>query len=438
MPNADPAFVAVLKTLVERHVPDPEMTNGRIVVEHASRRFRVYPQEARTLKDLVVNRRRARGTDVWALRDASLRVEPGEAVGLVGRNGSGKTTLLKLVAEIIKPTSGVVEVGGRVGSLLELGAGFHPDFTGRENVYLNGALLGLPRRVVREHLDEIVAFAGSTSSSTCRCGRTRRGCAMRLGFAVAAHLDVDVLLLDEVFAVGDEEFQRKCFGKIFEFKQRGGTIVFVSHDASAVERLCERTVLLRGGHVEFDGSTHDAILRYHRQLAAERDPEERGAGLREWGSGEARIADVELLDADGEPRRQFLAGEPLSLRMRLVAEQALGSAAARLRAARRVGAAAGGERAGHGRGRLGARAGRASRSLRRRPAAARGRAVHAPARVVRSGRRALVPPARRRRLVPRPSGRRGGRPRCGWRGRGRGRRSRPPHDDALVPRLARR
>ena len=299
------------------------MTNGRIVLEHASRRFRVYPSEARTLKELVVNRRRARGTDVWALRDASLSIEPGEAVGLVGRNGSGKTTLLKLVAGIIKPTAGRVDVGGRVGSLLELGAGFHPDFTGRENVYLNGSLLGLPRRVVRERLDEIIAFAGIDEFLDLPVRTYSSGMAMRLGFAVAAHLDVDVLLLDEVFAVGDEEFQRRCFGKIFEFKQRGGTIVFVSHDASAVERLCERTVLLRGGHVEFDGSTHDAILRYHRQLAAERDPEERGAGLREWGSGEARIADVELLDADGEPRRQFLAGEPLSLRMRLVADQAL-------------------------------------------------------------------------------------------------------------------
>jgi lipopolysaccharide transport system ATP-binding protein len=299
------------------------MTKGRIVLEHASRRFRVYPQEARTLKELVVNRRRARGTDVWALRDASVGIEPGEAVGLVGRNGSGKTTLLKLVAGIIKPTSGRAEVGGRIGSLLELGAGFHPDFTGRENVYLNGSLLGLPRRVVREHLDEIIAFAGIDAFVDLPVRTYSSGMAMRLGFAVAAHLDVDVLLLDEVFAVGDEEFQRKCFGKIFEFKQRGGTIVFVSHDASAVERLCERTVLLRGGTVEFDGPTHDAILRYHRQLAAERDPEERGAGLREWGSGEARIADVELLDGDGEPRRQFLAGEPLALRLRLVADEAL-------------------------------------------------------------------------------------------------------------------
>jgi lipopolysaccharide transport system ATP-binding protein len=298
-------------------------TNGRIEIDRAARRFRVYPQEARTLKELVVSRRRSRGTDVWALRDVSVEVEPGEAVGLVGRNGSGKTTLLKLIAGIIKPTSGRVEVAGRVGSLLELGAGFHPDFTGRENVYLNGSILGLTRSVVREHMDEIVAFAGLEEFIDLPVRTYSSGMAMRLGFAVAAHLEVDVLLLDEVFAVGDEEFQRKCFGKIFEFKQRGGTIVFVSHDASAVERLCERTVLLRGGELEFDGPTHDAILRYHRLLASERDPEERGAGLREWGSGEARIADVELLDADGEPRRQFLAGEPLTLRLRLAAEQAL-------------------------------------------------------------------------------------------------------------------
>jgi len=299
------------------------MTDGRIRLENVSRRFRVYPQEARTLKELVVNRRRARATDVWALRDVSLAIERGEAVGLIGRNGSGKTTLLKLVSGIIKPTSGSVHVGGRVGSLLELGAGFHPDFTGRENVYLNGSILGLKRQTVREHMDEIVAFAGLEQFVDLPVRTYSTGMVMRLGFAVAAHLQADVLLLDEVFAVGDEEFQRKCYGKIFEFKQGGGTIVFVSHDASAVERLCERAVLLRGGRLEFDGPTHDAIMRYHRMLAAERDPEERGAGLREWGTGEARVADVELIDADGEPRLQFLAGEPVSLRMRLVAEQEL-------------------------------------------------------------------------------------------------------------------
>ena len=299
------------------------MTPGTIRLEGVSRRFRVYSQESRTLQELGVARRRSRGTEVWALRDVSVRVHSGESVGLVGRNGSGKTTLLKLVSGIIKPTTGGVEVGGRVGSLLELGAGFHPDFSGRENVYLNGSILGLKREAIRRRMDEIVAFAELEEFIDLPVRTYSSGMTMRLGFAVAAHLEADVLLLDEVFAVGDEAFQRKCFGKIFEFKQRGGTIVFVSHDAAAVERLCERAVLLRGGRVEFDGPTHEAIVRYHRQLAAESEPDERRAGLREWGTGEARVAAVEVLGAEGEPRLQFAPGEPLTLRLRLVAERAV-------------------------------------------------------------------------------------------------------------------
>jgi ABC-type polysaccharide/polyol phosphate transport system ATPase subunit len=296
---------------------------GEIRVESATRRFKVYPRESRRLKDLVVARKRARGQDIVALRDVSFRVEPGSALGLVGRNGSGKTTLLRLLSGIIKPTSGHVAVGGRVGSLLELGAGFHPDLSGRENVFLNGSIHGLTRAYVREQLDEIVAFAGLEEFIDLPVRTYSSGMYMRLGFAIAAHIDADVLLLDEVFAVGDERFQHKCHGKIFEFKQRGGTIVFVSHDAAAVERLCDRAILLRQGGVEFDGSTHDAIVRYRRQLAAERDPAERGAGLKEWGSGEARIEDVVLLGPGGEERTQFLAGEPLTLRIRVVAQRPL-------------------------------------------------------------------------------------------------------------------
>lgn len=296
---------------------------GEIRVEGVARRFRVYPQPVRTLKDVVVARRRSRGTDVWALRDVSAAIEPGEAVGLIGRNGSGKTTLLKLIAGIIKPTSGRVAVGGRVGSLLELGAGFHPEFSGRENVFLNGAILGLKRRTIREHFEEIVAFAELEPFIDNPVRTYSSGMVMRLGFAVAAHLDVDVLLLDEVFAVGDEEFQRKCFGKIFEFKQRGGTIVFVSHDASAVERLCERAILLREGRVELDGTAQEAIAHYHRLLAGEREPAEQGAGLREYGSGEARIADARLVGPEGEERRQLLAGEPFAVELRIVARSPL-------------------------------------------------------------------------------------------------------------------
>jgi ABC-type polysaccharide/polyol phosphate transport system ATPase subunit len=296
---------------------------GEIRVEHASRHFRVYPQPVRTLKEVVLARNGTRATEVRAVEDVSLAVEPGEAVGLIGRNGSGKTTLLSLIAGIVKPTSGRVEAGGRVASLLSLGAGFHPDFSGRDNVYLNGSLYGLKRKTIDERFDEIIAFAELEAFKDVPVRTYSSGMYMRLGFAVAANIDADVLLLDEVFAVGDEEFQRKCFGKIYEFKQRGGTIVFVSHDASSVERLCERTVLLRDGRVELDGSTQEAIARYHKLLADERDPAESAAGLREYGSGEARIVAARLLGPEGEERLQLAAGEPLTVELRVVVREAV-------------------------------------------------------------------------------------------------------------------
>jgi ABC-type polysaccharide/polyol phosphate transport system ATPase subunit len=296
---------------------------GEILVEHAARSFRVYPRESRAVKDLLFARRHARGSDVWALRDVSFTVEPGSAIGLVGRNGSGKTTLLRLLSGIVKPTTGRVAVGGRIGSLLELGAGFHPDMTGRENVYLNGSIHGLRRVAIREKLDEIIAFAGLEDFIDLPVRTYSSGMYMRLGFAIAAHIEAEVLLLDEVFAVGDEAFQRKCFGKIFEFKQAGGTIVFVSHDAASVERLCDRAILLKGGVVSFDGPTHEAIVAYRGQLAGERNPEERAAGLKEWGGDTARVESVRLYGPDGDERMQLLAGEPFAIALDVVSESAI-------------------------------------------------------------------------------------------------------------------
>jgi ABC-type polysaccharide/polyol phosphate transport system ATPase subunit len=301
------------------------VTTGEIRVTDASRRFRVSQTPARTLKALTVRRGRGKTTEIWALRDVSLGVSRGEAIGLIGRNGSGKTTLLRLIAGILRPTAGTVETEGRIGSLLELGAGFHPDFTGRENVFLNGSLQGLTRSEIRERFDAIVAFAELENAIDRPVRTYSSGMYMRLGFAIAAFLDADILLLDEVFAVGDEAFQRKCFGRIFEFKQRGGTIVFVSHDAAAVERLCERSVLLDGGNVAFDGPTREAVVRYRRTLADEVDPAERGAGLREWGSGEAAITNARLLGPEGAERRQFLAGEPFALIVGLEATDGVGA-----------------------------------------------------------------------------------------------------------------
>jgi ABC-type polysaccharide/polyol phosphate transport system ATPase subunit len=296
------------------------VTTGRIVVDRVSRTFRVYPKAQRTIKDLFVARGRLGARDVQALRDVSLTVEPGESVGLVGRNGSGKSTLLRLISGIIKPTAGRIEADGRIASLLELGAGFHPDFTGRENVYLNGSIHGLSRTTVREAMDEIVSFAELEQFIDLPVRTYSSGMYMRLGFSVAAHIRSDVLLLDEVFAVGDEQFQRKCFGKIAEFKQRGGTILFVSHDAQAVERLCDRAVLLRQGELAFDGSTQSAIAEYRRLLAADANPDELEAGLKEWGSGEARVLSARLLDASGDERTQFAAGEPMTVRIDVAAD----------------------------------------------------------------------------------------------------------------------
>jgi ABC-type polysaccharide/polyol phosphate transport system ATPase subunit len=294
---------------------------GAIAADNVSRRFRVHPQRTVTLKEAIVRRRHLRPTDIWALRDVSFRIEPGESVGLVGRNGSGKTTLLRLIAGIFEPTSGQIEVDGSVASLIGLGAGFHPDFTGRENVFLNGAIHGLKRGYVREQMDEIVAFAELERFIDLPVRTYSAGMYIRLGFAIATHLRADVLLLDEIFAVGDEAFQRKCFGKIFEFKNRGGTIIFVSHSAAAVESLCERSILLRAGKVDFDGPTADALHRYHALLAEDEDPDEQKAGLQEWGSGEIRVAEVRLEDAEGTPRRQYHSGETLIARLRLEARR---------------------------------------------------------------------------------------------------------------------
>ena len=295
------------------------MTPGRIDVEDVSRRFVVRARDSYTLKELLVERGRTGAQEIWALRDVSLAIAPGEAVALVGRNGSGKSTLLRLIAGIIKPTHGRVSTGGRVGSLLELGAGFHPDFTGRENVELNGMLQGLTRARIRERFDEIVAFAELEHAIDRPVRTYSSGMTMRLGFAIAAFLEADVLLLDEVFAVGDESFQRKCFGVIATFKERGGTILFVSHDASAVERLCDRAALLRDGALAFDGPVHEAITRYRRTLADDAEAPLQD-GMARTGSGEARLARARLVSAEGDERDRFLAGEPFGLEVTLTGE----------------------------------------------------------------------------------------------------------------------
>jgi ABC-2 type transport system ATP-binding protein len=291
------------------------MKPGTIVAENVSRRFKVYPQRHVTLKEAIVRRRHLRPVEVWALRDASFRIEPGESVGFMGRNGSGKTTLLRLIAGVFRPTSGRISVAGQVGSLLELGAGFHHDFTGRDNIYLSASIYGLRKKEIDRRFDSIVEFSELERFIDLPVRTYSAGMYMRLGFSIAVNVDADVLLLDEVFAVGDEAFQRKCVNRILEFRQQEKTIVFVSHSGPALEHMCDRAILLREGVLEYDGETGEAIRRYQELLAGEEDPAERAAGLREWGSGEARVTDVRLVSSDGEPRDVFSAGDPLVLQV---------------------------------------------------------------------------------------------------------------------------
>ena len=199
---------------------------------------------------------------IWALRDVDLEVQPGEVVGLIGRNGAGKSTLLKILSRVTEPTRGQAVLRGRVGSLLEVGTGFHPELTGRENIYLSGAILGMSRREIRAKFDQIVEFSGIGKFIDTPVKRYSSGMPVRLGFAVAAHLEPEILLVDEVLAVGDFEFQRKCLGKMGEVSRGGRTIIFVSHNMAAVDALCTRCILLQEGCVAAMGSPSSVIARY--------------------------------------------------------------------------------------------------------------------------------------------------------------------------------
>ena len=219
------------------------------------------------LKRLRAHRELA--SQIWSLKDVSFDIERGQTVGLVGLNGAGKTTLLKVLARITEPTEGMAEIHGRVGSLLEAGAGFHPELTGRENVYLNGAILGMRRHTIADRFDDIVEFAGVTGFLDTPVKRFSTGMYMRLAFSVAVHLEPDILFVDEVLAVGDAEFQRQCFAKMQEVALGDRTIVFVSHNMSAIRRICDRGLLLERGKLVADGQIDDVLDRYLARSAEE-------------------------------------------------------------------------------------------------------------------------------------------------------------------------
>ena len=251
------------------------MTETVIHVEGLGKRYRVGERERYlALRDVLTRafsaplRRGPRRTPdyLWALRDVSFDISRGEVVGLIGRNGAGKTTLLKLLSRITRPTAGFAEVRGRVGSLLEVGTGFHPELTGRENIYLSGAILGMSKREIDRKQDAIVAFSGVERYLDTPLKYFSTGMQMRLAFAVAAHLEPEILFVDEVLAVGDLEFQKKCLGKMQDISESGRTIIFVSHQMNQIRRLCQRVLWVNDGQIREEGSTGKVIASYETSL----------------------------------------------------------------------------------------------------------------------------------------------------------------------------
>jgi lipopolysaccharide transport system ATP-binding protein len=299
------------------------MSELAIRVEELSKEYRIGLRKRRhdTLRDQLTDGLRAlfrRNGQVyppretmWALKDVSFEVREGEMVGIIGHNGAGKSTLLKILSRITEPTSGCARIQGRVGSLLEVGTGFHPELTGRENIYLNGAILGMKRTEIERKFDEIVAFAEVERFIDTPVKHYSTGMYLRLAFAVAAHLEPEILLVDEVLAVGDAAFQKKCLGKMEGVAKEGRTILFVSHNMAAIKSLCTRAILLAGGHVVCDGSVDEVVDSYFvpevemttRKLVPE--------NTERIGTGEAKLRFVQLADLLDKPVSQLYFGQPL-------------------------------------------------------------------------------------------------------------------------------
>ena len=287
----------------------------RVQLENVSKRYvlgeRLNAREALISAARRIGGRRRRDDKVlWSLRDVSFSVADGDSLGIVGRNGAGKSTVLKILAGITSPTSGVSRTRGRVAALLEVGTGFHPELTGRENVFLNGAILGMSRRDIVSRFDQIVEFAGTERFLDTPTKRYSSGMQLRLAFAVAAHLEPDVLVVDEVLAVGDAEFQRKCVGRMAEAEEEGRTVVFVSHDLETLSRICQRSLWLQAGTLRSSGPTRDIVREY---LAS--GMSSTVSGWTSVNTGPLTVRDVRVMSADGVTGAAFMRDEPLRLQV---------------------------------------------------------------------------------------------------------------------------
>jgi len=299
------------------------MTRPSIEVEHLAKRYLIGGHKElqyKTIRDTLASlvRRgetRAVRETIWALDDVSFTISSGEAIGIIGRNGAGKSTLLKVLSRITEPTRGYARLHGRVGSLLEVGTGFHPELTGRENIFLNGAILGMGRAEIARKLDEIVAFSEIAQFLDTPVKRYSSGMYVRLAFAVAAHLDADILIVDEVLAVGDASFQRKCLKKMEDIGHHGRTVLFVSHNLASITRLCSRAILLERGRVERDGAAHEVVRFYlHSDLgttAAREWPDQNSAP----GNEAARLRAIRVRTAEGEVTEKIDIRKPVQVEM---------------------------------------------------------------------------------------------------------------------------
>lgn len=289
------------------------MTDAVVVAEGLSKRFRLYHERNQSLKATLMRRRRAVVDEFWALKDVSLEVPQGTTFGIIGANGSGKSTLLKVMAKILRPDEGKMAVRGKVSALLELGAGFHPELSGRENVYLNGSILGISQKELNRRFDDIVDYADLGQFIDQPVKNYSSGMYVRLGFSVAINVDPDVLLVDEVLAVGDEAFQRKCGEKFAELRKTGTTIVLVSHSTVSVHNLCDKVAWLDHGQVKMVDAAARVVDEYTG--AVQVDLKVDGDSGSRWGSGEGRIEAVELLNSSGSAATLVRTGDSITVRL---------------------------------------------------------------------------------------------------------------------------
>ena len=292
------------------------MTTGDIQVDEVWKTFRIFQDRNTTLKQALLHRRKEEFQEFWALRNVSFEIPSGTTFGFVGANGAGKSTMLKVLARILVPDKGSVSINGRVSALLELGAGFHPELTGRENVFLNGSILGLSAAAIRTKFDDIVDFAGLHSFIDQPIKTYSSGMFARLGFSVAVAVEPDILLVDEVLAVGDEQFQRRCTEKMDELRSGGRTVVLVSHGLAQVQQICDNAIWLDKGEVQLAGKTEDVVAAYLGSVTTAYRLDDRGR--QRTGSGEVQL-DVELITPNGDG--QIATDEPLTFRFHWTASQ---------------------------------------------------------------------------------------------------------------------